>query len=129
MATRILELWIIDKSGLSLVHIQSPTLEGKPSINPMLFSGFLTAVESMASESIDSIKMKDSKIVIMPVHQPTKFFVVGRGKMGDKDDNLRKVLDRVKDLFLEEFGEILASWRGNHQIFSFFEEKVIKYFH
>ncbi len=129
MATRILELWIIDKSGLSLVHIQSQTLKGKPTISPILFSGFLTAVESMAAESLDSIKMEDSKILIMPFQEPTKFFVVGRGKMRDKDSTLRKLLFKIKEMFVEEFGEILGSWNGNHQLFSFFDQKVEKYFH
>ncbi|MHA1522038.1 MAG: hypothetical protein ACTSVZ_11715 [Promethearchaeota archaeon] len=128
MATKIMELWIIDKSGLSLVHIQSSNLKGKPSISPILFSGFLTAVECMAAESLHSIKMEDSKILIIPFQEPTKFFVVGRGKMRDKDSSLLKILYTIKDLFLEDFSEILASWNGNHQIFSFFEKKVEKFF-
>lgn len=128
MATKLLELWIIDRSGLSLVHIQSELIKGKPGISPVLFSGFLTAVESMAAESIESIKMKDSKILILPITTPAKFFVVGRAKIREKESSLRKVLIKVGEVFIEEFGAIIRTWGGDHQLFAFFEEKVTRFF-
>lgn len=127
MATKLLEIWIIDKSGLSLVHTRSEHIADKPAISPVLFSGFLTAVESVSAESIDSIKMKDSKIMILPVQKPSKFFVVGRARMKEKDNNLRKIMQKIAEEFIEEFGVLISSWNGDHQIFAFFHENIAKY--
>ena len=69
MVTRLMEVWIIDKSGLSLIPSRSPQIANKPTISPVLFSGFLTAVESLSAEAIDAIKMKDSKIMILPIQK------------------------------------------------------------
>ncbi|WP_457556771.1 hypothetical protein [Candidatus Harpocratesius sp.] len=127
MATKLMEIWIIDKSGLSLVHTRSPQIMDKPAISPVLFSGFLTAVESVAAESIDAIKMKDSKIMILPVQKPSKFFVVGRAKIREKDSNIRKVLLKISELFIDEFGVLISSWNGDYQIFAFFKDILQKF--
>ncbi|MCF2141020.1 MAG: hypothetical protein K9W44_13260 [Candidatus Lokiarchaeota archaeon] len=127
MATKLMEIWIIDKSGLSLVHTRSPQIMDKPAISPVLFSGFLTAVESVAAEAIDAIKMKDSKIMILPIQKPSKFFVVGRAKIREKDSNIRKVLLKISELFVDEFGVLISSWNGDHQIFEFFKDHLQKF--
>ncbi len=122
MATKLWELWIIDRSGLSLVHVKSSKIKSQQQVNPILFSGILTAVETLAAESIDAIKMKDSKIIIVPVKDPVKFSVVGRAKIKEKDGNVRKILYKIRDAFIMEFAEILQYWAGDQMLFNYFKD-------
>ncbi len=122
MGLKLWELWVIDRAGLSLVHIRGPEAVNRQIISPILFSGILSAVETIAAESIDAIRMKDSKILILPVNEPVSFFVVGRAKFKEKDANIRKILYKIRDAFIMEFGEILSSWVGDQTIFNYFTE-------
>lgn len=122
MATKLWELWIIDRAGLALVHVKSDKIDSRQAVSPVLFSGILTAVETLAAEAIDAIKMKDSKIIIMPVKEPVKFFVVGRVKIKEKDANVRKIMAKIRDAFIMEFAEILNCWVGDQTIFNYFKE-------
>lgn len=94
--------------------------EGKPQVSPVLFSGILSAIQTIASKTIDAIKMNESKIVIVPETNPVPIFFVGRVSIKKKDKNVRKILSKIKDQFLEEYSEILPSWSGDQAIFEYF---------
>ena len=129
MGNVLWELWIIDKSGLALIHIRSAEMEGKQKISPFLFSGVLSAIEMMATKTIDAIKMQDSKIIIVPETDVVKLFFVGRVSISKKDKNVRKLLTKIRDQFIEEYEQILPSWSGDQAIFDYFIDIIkAKYF-
>ena len=122
MGLKLQELWIINKNGLPYLSVQSKDIgEG---INPMIFSGFMSAVQNLAADSIDSIKMRNSKIMIVPVKIPVPFFVIGRSKTKEKDSSIRKQLGKIRDMFLEEFSIIIEKWEGDLTFFTYFKTKL-----
>ncbi|MCK5346804.1 MAG: hypothetical protein KAR20_25525, partial [Candidatus Heimdallarchaeota archaeon] len=106
---KILEIWIVSQSGLTLLHVQNPKVHIKQTVDPILFAGLITAVENMASSSLNSIKMQDSKLLMVSVFRDIRFTLICRAKSGDKDKNLRKPLDRVIERFIQDFREILPT--------------------
>ena len=90
MGANLWELWIIDKSGLALVHVRNKDVGEIQSISPILFSGVLSAVEVMAEKTLDAIKMKDSKIIVVPISDPVPITFVGRASIKTKDKSIRK---------------------------------------
>lgn len=126
MGLKLQELWIINKNGLPYLSVQSKDVfEG---INPMIFSGFMSAVQNLAEDSIDSIKMRNSKIMIVPVKVPVPFFVIGRSKTKEKDSSIRKQLAKIRDMFLEEFEIIIPTWEGDLSFFSYFKSRLEEQF-
>ena len=122
MALKLEELWIINKNGLPYLSAKSKDIgEG---INPMIFSGFMSAVQHLAEDSIDAIKMRNSKIMIIPVKKPIPFFVIGRSKTKEKDGAIRKQLQKIRDMFLEEFSIIIEKWEGDLTFFTYFKTKL-----
>jgi hypothetical protein len=112
---KLIEVWIIEKQGINLLNVQKPGLTSP--MNPALFSGFLSAIQSMAVESIDAITMKDSKIKILPVANPIHFFVVGRASAKEKDQNIQKELEKIRDMFIAEYKQELVDFCGDISIF------------
>ena len=126
MALKLQELWIINKNGLPYLSVQSKDIvEG---INPMIFSGFMSAVQNLAEDSIDAIKMRNSKIMIVPVKEPIPFFVIGRAKTKEKDGAIRKQLGKIRDMFLDEFSIIIPTWEGDLTFFTYFKNKITEQF-
>ena len=122
MALKLQELWIINKNGLPYISVQSKDIgEG---INPMIFSGFMSAVQNLAEDSIDAIKMRNSKIMIIPVKEPIPFFVIGRAKTKEKDSAIRKQLKKIRDMFLDEFSIIIEKWEGDLSFFTYFKKQL-----
>jgi len=120
-----MEVWIVSQAGLTLLHVQNPKVEIKQSVDPILFAGLITAVENMASSSLNSIKMQDSKLMMIPVStSEIRFTLICRAKSGDKDKSLRKSLDRVIEGFIQDFSEILPAWNGDQTIFTYFADVV-----
>ena len=119
-----MEIWIVSQAGLTLLHVQNSKVQIKQSVDPILFAGLITAVENMASSSLSSIKMQDSKLLMIPVSNGIRFTLICRAKSGDKDKNLRKVLDRVIDQFIQDFSEILPTWNGDQTIYHYFIDIV-----
>ena len=126
MALKLQELWIINKNGLPYLSVQTKDIvEG---INPMIFSGFMSAVQNLAEDSIDAIKMRNSKIMIVPVKEPIPFFVIGRAKTKEKDGAIRKQLGKIRDMFLDEFSIIIPTWEGDLTFFTYFKNKITEQF-
>lgn len=126
MGLKLQELWIINKNGLP--YLSAQTKEIVEGINPMIFSGFMSAVQNLAEDSIDAIKMRNSKIMIIPVKKPIPFFVIGRAKTKEKDGAIRKQLQKIRDMFLEEFSIIIPTWEGDLSFFSYFKTKLEEQF-
>ena len=127
MALKLQELWIINKNGLPYLSVKSKEIVGE-GINPMIFSGFMSAVQNLAEDSIDAIKMRNSKIMIVPVKEPIPFFVIGRSKTKEKDSTIRKQLKKIKNMFLDEFSIIIPTWEGDLSFFFYFKEKITEQF-
>ena len=126
MGLKLQELWIINKNGLPYLSVQSKDIvEG---INPMIFSGFMSAVQNLAEDSIDAIKMRNSKIMIVPVKEPIPFFVIGRAKTKEKDNSIRKQLSKIRDMFLDEFSIIIPTWEGDLTFFTYFKNQITEQF-
>ena len=126
MGLKLQELWIINKNGLPYLSVQSKDIvEG---INPMIFSGFMSAVQNLAEDSIDAIKMRNSKIMIVPVKEPIPFFVIGRAKTKEKDSAIRKQLGKIRDMFLAEFSVIIPTWEGDLTFFTYFKNQITEQF-
>ena len=126
MALKLEELWIINKNGLPYLSAKSKGIgEG---INPMIFSGFMSAVQNLAEDSIDAIKMRNSKIMIIPVKKPIPFFVIGRSKTKEKDGAIRKQLHKIRDMFLDEFEIIIPTWEGDLTFFTYFKKQLEELF-
>ena len=126
MGLKLQELWIINKNGLPYLSVQSKDIvEG---INPMIFSGFMSAVQNLAEDSIDAIKMRNSKIMIVPVKEPIPFFVIGRAKTKEKDNAIRKQLGKIRDMFLDEFSIIIPTWEGDLTFFTYFKNQLTEQF-
>jgi len=122
-----MEVWIVSQAGLTLLHVQNPKVEIKQSVDPILFAGLITAVENMASSSLNSIKMQDSKLLMIPVSDGIRFTLICRAKSNDKDKNLLKILDRVISHFIQDFREILPAWNGDQTIFHYFVDVVSEF--
>ena len=126
MGLKLQELWIINKNGLPYLSVQTKDIV--ESINPMIFSGFMSAVQNLAEDSIDAIKMRNSKIMIVPVKEPIPFFVIGRAKTKEKDNSIRKQLGKIRDMFLDEFSIIIEKWEGDLSFFTYFKAKLEEQF-
>lgn len=119
---KLLEVWLIDKIGINYLSALKPGLES--AMEPSLFSGFLSAIQSLSTEKLNAIKMKDSKIHIIPVKEPIPFFVVGRASIKEKDDQVQRDLMKIRDNFLSEFGGKLRKWDGDVSIFEEFAKNL-----
>jgi len=82
----------------------------------------------LAEDSIDAIKMRNSKIMIVPVKEPIPFFVIGRAKTKEKDNSIRKQLGKIRDMFLDEFSIIIEKWEGDLSFFTYFKAKLEEQF-
>ena len=102
------ELWLMTPEGSMLFH-QSKVQDN---INPNLFTGFFSAIYMMSEESIEAINMKESKIMILPVKEPIKMYVISRCSSKDKDKDIKKELMKIRDLFLATYTDVLQNWDG-----------------
>lgn len=116
----IKELWLMTAEGSMLFHISKV----QDNINPNLFTGFFSAIYMMSEESIEAINMKESKIMILPVKEPIKLYVIARCNSKDKDKDIKKELAKIRDLFLATYSETLIKWDGNVSQFEPFASKI-----
>jgi hypothetical protein len=114
------ELWLMTPEGAMLFHLNKV----QDTINPNLFTGFFSAIYMMSEESIEAINMKESKIMILPVKEPIRMYVIARCAAKDKDKDIKKELAKIRDLFLASYSEILKNWDGNVSQFEPFASKI-----
>lgn len=125
MAT-FLEFWIIDRNGITLMHAKGDkTIE---SINKNLFSGFVSAFHDVisvsSSENVESIKFKDSKLIMVPTNVYERLLFIARTDQKEKDRSVRKDLTRLSKIFLNEYSDALASWVGDMDAFESFTKHL-----
>lgn len=118
------DIWIMKTEGIAFVHAEMTQSNENFSTN--LFTGFLSAVQNMAADSIDAIKMKGSIIIIVPMNKPIKFFVVGRASAKDKDKDVRKELIKIGENFVAQFKDVIENWDCDVGRFDSFKEKLEK---
>jgi hypothetical protein len=129
MAT-FLEFWIIDRNGITLFHEKKDkTVE---SINKNLFSGFVSAMVDVinvsSSEDVETIKFKDSKLVMTSTNVYEKLLFIARTNQTEKDRAVRRDLIRLSKAFLEEYNESISHWVGDMDEFIGFSKNLEPYF-
>ena len=93
-------------------------------INKQLFSGFITAISSLASQfnrTLDSITMSD-----MTIHYTMEAELVIAVAV-DRDDNEEEIRRKLHDLISEfklKFREVLTDWDGNLSYFDPFTKDL-----
>jgi hypothetical protein len=125
-----LEFWIIDKQGIALFHEKKDkTVE---SINKNLFSGFVSAmcdvINVSSSEDVETIKFKDTKLIMTSTNVYEKLLFIARTDQKEKDRQVRKELIRLSKAFLEQYSEDLSNWVGDMDAFIGFSKKIEPYF-
>ena len=62
---KLLELWVFNKAGVSLLHAKGPSVrETVKPLDPLLFTCYFSAIETIADGQMNAIRMKDSKLMI-----------------------------------------------------------------
>ena len=117
-----LEFWIIDRHGITLFHAKKD--KSVKSINKNLFSGFVSAMVDVISvssdEDVETIKFKDSKLIMVQTNVYEKLLFIARTDKKEKDRVVRKELIRLSKTFLNEYNEELAKWVGDMDTFNDF---------
>ena len=128
MAT-FLEFWIIDRNGITLFHKKRD--KTIVSINKNLFSGFVSAFHDVinvsSSENVESIKFKESKLIMIPTNVYEKLLFIARTDQKERDRSIRKELLRLSKTFLNVYSEDLAVWVGDMDAFESFAEHLEPY--
>ena len=93
-------------------------------ISAPLFTGMFSAFEIMTEQTMDAIKMKESKIFVLAEKKPVNFFVIGRVKVKERDREVQRSLAKVRDLFVSDYGPTLEVWDGTTSLFDGFIEKI-----
>lgn len=123
------EFWIIDRNGITLFHQKQEKVE---SINKNLFSGFVSAIVDVISvssdEDVETIKFKDSKLVMIQTNVYEKLLFIARTNQNEKDRVVRKELSRISKTFLNEYKEVLPEWAGDMDTFNDFTKHLNDYF-
>lgn len=128
----LLELWIVTNTGLTMFTWRPESIQ--ETIDPNLFSGFMTAILSMVAstedQDIEAINFGSSKLEIQVlrknVKQPVLF--IGRARAKEKAKNVKKTLRKIQEEFLDAYGDALSTWDGNQSLFQAFEKKIRDYF-
>ncbi len=123
------EFWIIDRNGITLFHQKQEKVE---SINKNLFSGFVSAIVDVISvssdEDVETIKFKDSKLIMIQTNVYEKLLFIARTNQNEKDRIVRKELGRISKGFLNEYKEVLPEWAGDMDAFNNFTKFLKDYF-
>jgi len=124
-----LEFWIIDRNGITLFHQKQDKAE---SINKNLFSGFVSAMVDVISvssdEDVETIKFKDSKLIMIQTNVYEKLLFIARTEQKEKDRVVRKELIRISKTFLNEYKDELPKWVGDMDAFNDFTKFLEPYF-
>ncbi|MBN2155806.1 MAG: hypothetical protein JW776_07165 [Candidatus Lokiarchaeota archaeon] len=124
-----LEFWIIDRNGITLYHQKRN--KNVESINKNLFSGFVSAFHDIinvsSQENVESIKFKNSKLIMIPTNVYERLLFIARTDQKEKDKNVRKELNKLSKIFLNEFNEELKKWVGDMDTFETFGKYLIPY--
>ncbi len=123
--TLINNIWIIKDSGQNLYTRTFTSSES--GLDETLITGLFMAVasfaESAGKDEMDSIGMKNKKFLFQ--NKGEILIVLGIDKDTDEEP-LKKQLNSIGDLFLEEFKTELIDWDGNVAPFKRFKDVLDK---
>ena len=110
------ELWIMTSSGLPLIH-KCKKIDSKGELFAGLISAITAFAEDIFTEECKSIKMKKSKITFLHNNNPDLIFLC-RSEAKTLERRIISYLCNIREIFLEEFGEMLNAWDGNMKEFN-----------
>ncbi|MHA1341572.1 MAG: hypothetical protein ACTSRZ_16790 [Promethearchaeota archaeon] len=123
------EIWIMNNDGLPFFYTHMEGIERE--INEGMITSFISAVSIMlnsnSNEQLNTIKLKNSKILIFPGPNDAKFFTIVRTSIKEKDKNIRREVEKITNLFYSKYGQYIKNWSGNVTIFLDFEEYIKDY--
>jgi hypothetical protein len=120
---KISEIWIINQNGTPLFNRSSDT-----KVDPSLFGGFLSAIQefiriSFHGTKLDTLSLGTIKLFFLPVENYNIFIVVRCDKkVNDKD--MKKNIEKIRDIFISKFQSILEKPLMNVEEFQSFNEDL-----
>ena len=119
----IKDFWIITETGIEIFSY-APEVP----INPTLFGGFISALQSFSEEiskkKMDSFVIGNERYSFYFENGKT-FFIIGRASVQELDTRVTKVLSILYQKFDEEYGSFLIKFTGNVSPFQNFG-KIMK---
>ncbi|MCP4764495.1 MAG: hypothetical protein GY870_22155 [archaeon] len=117
----ITELWIIESNGTLLYNQKTKT-----SVNPILFSGFMSAILQFVqqlgeSSVIHVLKLGNSNFVILKEDE-NKIIIVGKAEGKVDTKKVQKLLEKIALKFINKYQDILRNWDGNIEYFESFSD-------
>ncbi|MHA1820314.1 MAG: hypothetical protein ACTSU2_15415 [Promethearchaeota archaeon] len=124
---KFLEFWILQDSGIPFYHFKFK--KDIKSIDKNLVASFLLTIQNIiklnANQNIQAINFKDSKILILiRNNNKNKIFFLARVPQNEKEKNVLKELNKLADIFLEDYRFILEDWDGDTSVFDGFENRL-----
>ena len=106
MNGEISEIWIISDAGIPIFNRSQDT-----SVDVSLFGGFLSAIQSFVKvsfqdQSIEGIILGDTKLHFL-FDEKFKFYIVIRVQRNVADEESKKNLAIIRDLFISNYGNKL----------------------
>jgi len=123
MTSKINELWIFSKSGVTLVNYKKD-----PGLKLSLFPPFMAAVQTMLKEStnktLESFSMSNNKFTCNSCLDHN-VLLVSRSPIKAKDKKIYKILDNVRiELETTFTADDIKNWDGNLAYFKKFKEQL-----
>lgn len=119
------EIWIINANGITLFNLSKDER-----IDPQLFGGFISAIESfiisLGYKEINAMSLGESKITFY--HGEQNIMFISRSGKKIKDKLIIKGLKLVEQKFIEHYQETLIKWNGDPEIFTKFGEIIKEIF-
>lgn len=110
------QVWLINRGGICILDRNYTGFR----VNKQLFSGFLTALNSLAKQfdrEMDSLTMGDITIYY---HMDGDLVIAVAADRTDSEQEIRRKLETIRDEFFMQFGNILEGWDGNLNYFDHF---------
>ena len=116
------DLWILTEHGVVLFsRVFDQT------INPQLFGGLMSALNSFAEKltdgGISNFEMSDLRFVIV---KRRNFLFIGSSLNKTKEKKVIDELKRISDVFFEVYNDILINWDNDVNYFSDFGDHIDK---
>ncbi len=119
------EIWIINANGITLFNLSKDDR-----IDPQLFGGFISAIESfiksLGYKEINAMSLGESKIMFY--HGDQSLMFISRSGKKVKEKLIIKGLKLVEQKFLEHHQETLKNWNSDPDIFARFGEIIKEIF-
>lgn len=117
LKNHILELWIIKLSGIPLIHAIDPLNLHQTKADKYLFSAVFSAIQTVASQGLQSINMKNTKLIILH----TKSYLIASITLKNSNESriLRK-MNAIKQKFDPHYQNSTINQDGATNLYSSF---------